>query len=174
VAQTFAVQSIPAVFAINDGKVVDQFIGAVPQAQINAFIERLAPTPSEVDTLVAAGDELSLRKALSLEPGHTAATEALARILVDRHDAAEALTLLATIPETPTARALAAEARLLESGVDVAATADTELEARLGALLERVRDDEAARQEYIDMLDALGPENPRTNEFRRALATRLF
>jgi putative thioredoxin len=173
IAQSFAVQSIPAVFAIKDGKVVDQFIGAVPQAQIDAFIAKLAPAPSEVDTLIAAGDELSLRKALSLEPGHAAATEGLARLLIDRKEPAEALTLLGTIPETATSRALAAEARLLDSGVDVHAN-DAEVEARLQALLERVRDDEAARQEYIDVLEALGPENPRTNEFRRLLAARLF
>jgi putative thioredoxin len=174
IAQSFAVQSIPAVFAIKDGKVVDQFIGAVPQDQITAFIDRLTPAPSEVDTLIAAGDELSLRKVLQLEPGHAAATEGLARLLIDRKDATDALTLLATIPETANSRALAAEARLLDSGVDVRATNDAEVEARLNGLLDRVRDDEAARQEYIDVLEALGPENPRTNEFRRALAARLF
>jgi putative thioredoxin len=174
IAQSFAVQSIPAVFAIRDGQVVDQFVGAVPQAQITAFIEKLAPAPSEVDTLVSAGDEGSLRKVLELEPGHVAATEALARHLIDRKDAAEAITLLARIPETPTARALAAEARLLESGVDVTSAAGAEVEARLNELLERVRDDEAARQEYVDVLETLGPEDPRTNAFRRALAARLF
>ncbi len=174
VAQTFAVQSIPAVFALRDGKVVDQFIGALPEAEVAAFIGRLAPPPSETDTLVAAGDEASLRRALELEPGHGAATEALARLLIDRKEAAEALEVLARIPETPTSRALAAEARLLEGGVDVAAGSDAEVEARLTALLELVRDDEAARQEYVDLLEALGPDDPRTNSFRRALATRLF
>src|SRR5579872_3233423 len=84
VAQTFQVQSIPAVFAISNGQVVDQFIGAVPEAQVAAFIGRLAPAPSEADTLVAAGDEASLRQALELEPDHAGAIEALARVLVDR------------------------------------------------------------------------------------------
>src|SRR5580658_8981879 len=55
IAQSFAVQSIPAVFAIRDGQVVDQFIGAVPEAQITAFVQKLAPPPSEAETLVAAG-----------------------------------------------------------------------------------------------------------------------
>ncbi len=88
VAQAFAVQSIPAVFALRDGQVVDQFIGALPEAQVTAFVERLAPAPSEADTLVAAGDEASLRKALELEPDHVGAIEALARLLIDRGDAA--------------------------------------------------------------------------------------
>src|ERR1700733_6892685 len=100
IAQSFAVQSIPAVFAIVDGKVADQFIGALPEQQVTAFVAGLAPAPSEADTLVAAGDEASLRAALELEPAHVAATEALARLLLDRGAAPEALTVLARIPET--------------------------------------------------------------------------
>ena len=95
VARAFNVQSIPAVFALSQGQVVDQFIGAVPEAQITAFVQRLAPAPSEADTLAAAGDEASLRKALELEPDHAGATEGLARILIDRGEPAEALALLA-------------------------------------------------------------------------------
>jgi putative thioredoxin len=174
IAQTFAVQSIPAVFALKDGSVVDQFIGALPEAQVTAFIQKLAPAASEADTLAAAGDEASLRRAVELEPGHADATVALARLLIDRRDTAEALTLLARIPETPAGRALAAEARLIDSGVDVAGRDDAAIEARLNELLDRVRDDEAARQEYVDVLETLGPDDPRTNTFRRALATRLF
>jgi putative thioredoxin len=174
ISQSFGVQSIPAVFAISDGKVVDQFIGALPEAEVNAFVQKLAPAPSEADTLVAAGDEASLRRALELEPDHAAATEALARVLIDRGEATEALATLARVPETPTARALAAEARLLESGVNVADTGSAEVEARLNELLERVRDDDAARQEFVDLLETLGADDPRTNTFRRALATRLF
>jgi putative thioredoxin len=174
VAQTFAVQSIPAVFAIHNGQVVDQFIGAVPEAQLTAFIERLAPGPSEADTLVAAGDEASLRKALELEPDHAGAIEALARLLIDRGDAADALAILARIPETDATRLLAADARLLEAGVDVSDTGRDEIAGKLDSLLEKVRDDEAARQEFVDLLEALGPSDPRTNEYRRALAARLF
>ena len=173
IAQSFAVQSNPAVFAIVDGKVADQFIGALPEAQVVAFVQKLLPALSEADTLVAAGDEASLRRALELEAGHQQATEALARILIDRSEAAEALALLARVPETAAARSLAAEARLVESGVNVAAD-DGQLDARLHALLERVRDDDAARQEFVDLLETLGAEDPRTSSFRRALATRLY
>jgi putative thioredoxin len=174
VATQFQVQSIPAVYAVKDGKVVDGFIGALPEAEVTAFVQRLAPAPSEADTLAAAGDEASLRKALGLEPDHAAATEGLARILIDRGDATEALALLQRLPESETSRALAAEARLLEAGVDVAGVDRAELEAKLNELLDRVRADEAARQEYVDLLEAMGAEDPRTNEYRRALAARLF
>ena len=81
VAQSFGAQVHPAVFAIRDGKIADQFIGALPEQQVAAFVQKLVPALSEADTLVAAGDELSLLRALELEPGHQAATEALARIL---------------------------------------------------------------------------------------------
>jgi putative thioredoxin len=174
VAQTFAVQSIPAVFAIRDGQVVDQFIGALPEAQVTAFVQRLAPAPTEADTLVAAGDEASLRRALELQPDHAGAIETLARLLIDRGEPAEALALLARIPETDATRALAADARLLEAGVDVSDSGRDEIAGKLDVLLENVRDDEAARQEFVDLLEALGPSDPRTNEYRRALATRLF
>jgi putative thioredoxin len=174
VAQQFQVQSIPAVYAVKDAQVVDGFIGAVPEAQIVAFIERLAPTPSEADMLAAAGDEVSLRKALELEPDHALATEGLARILIDRGEAPEALALLQRLPETEAGRVLAAEARLLEAGVDVAGTDRAEIEAKLNELLERVRDDDGARQEYVDLLEAMGADDPRTSEYRRALAARLF
>jgi putative thioredoxin len=174
VAQTFGVQSIPAVFAIANGQVVDQFIGALPEAQVAAFVNRLAPAPSEADTLAAAGDEASLRKALELEPGHVGATEALARILIDKGDGAAALAALGRIPETDAARAMAAEARLLLAGVDVSEAGANGIEDKLNELLERVRDDDAARQEFVDLLETMGAGDPRTNEYRRALAARLF
>jgi putative thioredoxin len=173
ISQSFAVQSIPAVFAIKDGNVVDQFIGAVPQAEVEAFVAKLTPQPSPEDQLVAAGDEASLRAALELTPDHGPATEALARLLIDRKESAEALAVLARIPESAASRALAAEARLLQGGVDVGGDGN-DIEGRLTALLDQVHDDEAARQEFVDLLETMGPDDPRTNAFRRSLATRLF
>jgi putative thioredoxin len=174
VAQAFNVKSIPAVFALSGGQVVDQFIGAVPEAQITEFVQRLAPAPSEADTLAAAGDEASLRQALELEPDHAGAIEGLARILIDGGNPAEALALLGRLPETEVSRTLAAEARLLEAGVDLSGTDRAELEAKLDGLLERVRDDDAARQEFVDLLEAMGSDDPRTKEYRRALTARLY
>ncbi len=174
IAQSFGVQSIPAVFAIHEGKVVDQFVGALPEPQVTAFVQKLLPALSEADALVAAGDEASLRQALELEPGHQGATEALAELLIGRGETADALALLARIPETQKSRTLAAQARLIDSGLNVAATDDAAVEARLHALLERVREDDSARQEFVDLLETLGPDDPRTGTFRRSLATRLY
>jgi putative thioredoxin len=89
---------------------------------------------------------------------------------VGRGDVDEALELLARVPETAEVRAVAAEARLAASGVAAAG----DVGALLDSLLERVRDDETARQEYVDLLETLGPDDPRTATYRRALASRLF
>lgn len=51
---------------------------------------------------------------------------------------------------------------------------DEDVTGLLDALLERVHDDEAARQEFVDLLETLGPDDPRTASYRRALASRLF
>jgi putative thioredoxin len=171
VSATFGVQSIPAVFALRDGKVVDQFIGAVPEATVNEFVARLAPQASEADQLVALGDEASLRRALELEPDHPGAVAGLARILIDAGQPDAALELMAKIPETPATRVLAAEARLAGQQVDVGAS---DVGPLLDSLLERARDDQAARQEFLDVLETLGPEDPRTSQYRKALAARLF
>src|SRR5690606_16774458 len=66
VAQAFRVQGIPAVYAVKDGKVVDGFVGAQPEAVVREFVGRLQPSEEEQELarLVAAGDEASLRKAL--------------------------------------------------------------------------------------------------------------
>lgn len=171
VSATFQVQSIPAVFALRDRVVVDSFVGALGEAAVAEFVGRLAPAPSEADVLVASGDEASLRRALELEPDHVGGVLALAELLAARSDSDEALALLSRVPETPEVRRVAALARL---GGETPASANGSVEDRLDGLLDRVKQDEAARQEFLDLLAALGPEDPRTARYRRALTARLF
>jgi putative thioredoxin len=171
ISGAFQVQSIPAVMAIKDRKVVDGFIGAVPRAEVEQFVARLTPQSSEADQLAAAGDEASLRSALEIEPDHRVAVVGLARILIDGGQPEEALQLLARIPETPESRQLAAEARLAQQQVEVPSEG---VDALLDGLLERVKEDEQARQEFVDLLETLGPDDPRTSQYRKALAARLF
>jgi putative thioredoxin len=168
VAAAFRVQSIPAVFAIRDKAVVDGFIGALPEAQVREWVDQLAPMPTEAELLVAQGDEASLREALALEPDNAAAIVALAEMLVERGDKDEALALLARIPESPETRRVAALAR-----TGVIADADG-FEQKLDALLPRVKGDDAARQEYVDLLEVMGAGDPRTAEYRRKLSAALF
>ena len=170
VAAAFAVQSIPAVFAVRDRQVVDSFVGAVPERTVAEFVARLAPGPSEADELVAKGDEASLRRALELEPDHPGAVVALAERLVERGQPADALELLARVPETGEARRVAALARLGAGAAD----GHDDPSTRLDDLLDRVKDDEAARREFVDLLEVLGPDDPRTPQYRKALTSRLF
>jgi putative thioredoxin len=58
-AMTYRVQGIPAVKAFRDGRMVDEFTGAVPRASVDSFLRGLLP--SEADRLAALGDEESLR-----------------------------------------------------------------------------------------------------------------
>src|SRR5918997_5373781 len=83
VSAAFRVQGIPAVYALKDGKVVDGFVGAQPKPTVEKLVESLLPTEeeAEVDRLVGAGDEASLRRALDLDPDHAGAVGALAELL---------------------------------------------------------------------------------------------
>jgi putative thioredoxin len=172
VAASFQVQSIPAVYAIRDKRVVSSFIGAQPETAVRAWLSEVAPAPTEVDLLVAAGDEASLRKALALEPGNEKAVISLSSLLVDRGDTEgkqEALQLLQRVPETPEVRHLLAEARV----GDEAAGGDGAVDAKLDELLDRVKDDPSARQEYLDLLELMG-DDPKVADYRKALTSRLF
>src|SRR3954452_4742600 len=75
IAQEFQIASIPAVKAFKDGKVVSEFIGAIPPARIEAFLNEIVP--SEADRLAESDDEESLRKAIELDPHHAGAAARL-------------------------------------------------------------------------------------------------
>ena len=171
-AAAFQVQGIPAVYALRDGKVVDGFVGAQPEPNVREFVAGLLPTEEEdaITALLAAGDEGSLRQVLALDPGHEQAVVSLAELLVKRggeEDKAEALAVLERIPESADTRRIAALARI---GVD---TRD-DITEELDGLLPRVKEDEAARQRFIDLLEVMGPDDPRTAPYRKQLTARLF
>jgi putative thioredoxin len=173
VAATFQVSSIPAVFALKDRKVVDRFVGALPEPAVREFVGALVPAPTEVEELIAVADEASLRAALELAPASDQAVIALASFLVERGeggDREEVLQLLAKIPETTEVRRIAALARV----GDEAREPSDEIAHKLDTLLDQVKADEMARQEFLDLLEVLGPEDPRTAQYRKSLATRLF
>ena len=169
VSQAFDVQSIPLVVALKDGQPVDHFLGALPEATVREFVQALLPSSeqSAVRQLIAAGDEASLRQALELDPPNEDAIVALAELLVDQGDTDEALQLLNRIPETERVRHIAARARL-------AAAPSDDYDVQLKGLLDQVKADEAARQQYIDILEVMGPDDSRTAGYRKQLTSRLF
>jgi putative thioredoxin len=169
ISQAFRVQSIPAVYALKDGQVVDGFIGAYPEQEVRRFVEALLPSEedNEIAALLAQGDEVSLRTVLEHEPGNEDAIVALGELLVERGDNDEALALLERIPETERTRKVAAAARLGAAPTD-------DHDEKLTALLGRVKTDDAARQEFLDILELMGPDDPRTAQYRRKLSAALF
>lgn len=168
-AQAFRVQSIPAVFAVHQGQVVDAFQGALPEREVAAFVAALVPTENDehLSRLVEAGDEASLEAALAIDPGHEKAIVALAHIYTARGEGERALTLLARIPETDDVRHAAAAARLSMRPAD-------DFDDRLGELLDRVKGDDDARQQFVDILELMGPDDPRTGQWRKKLTARLY
>lgn len=169
IAQAFKAQSIPAVYALKGGAVVDGFIGAYPEHEVQRFVDSLQPTEEEIaiKELLEAGDEGSLRIALSMEPANEDVIVALAEVLIGDGKNDEALALLARVPESDRTRHVAALAR-------VGSPPDDDYDAQLTALLDQVKTDDDARQKYVDLLELMGPNDPRTADYRRQLTSRLY
>jgi putative thioredoxin len=185
-AQEFQIQSIPAVKAFKDGKVVAEFIGAIPPAQIEAFLNQVVP--SEADRLAESDDEESLRKALELDPRQAKAAIGLGRLLLARGEAEEAREVLQPFPHDFIADGLAARAELSGSengaGVDqlqeaFAAwdggdpeTALEKLQSVLAGEQDRERKD-LLRRVMVAIFTELGADHPLAREHRRRLASAL-
>ncbi len=169
ISQAFQVQSIPAVYALKDGQIVDGFMGAMAEHVVQQFVDTLIPTEGEqtLAALIAEGTEGSFRAALELEPGNEDAIVGLAELLVARGEGEQALQFLARIPESDRTRVVAAKAR-------VPFVADDDHDATLEALLDEVKADEDARQRFLDILELMGPDDPRTAGYRKKLTARLF
>src|SRR4051794_35302943 len=180
-AAAYRIQSIPAVKAFRDGKVVEEFVGAVPPAEVARFIDGLLP--SEADALVAVGGEPELRRALELEPNHADAKIALARLMRERGENDAALELLANTTGSYAAEGLAARIRLEDDPelADAFAALDAgEQQRGLDALIAAIaatadsdRKDEL-RRAVVGVLDELGAEHPLARESRRKLASALY
>ena len=181
IAAAFRIQSIPAVKAFRDGRVVSEFVGAQPPPAVARFLDELLP--SEADALVEYGDEAALRRALELEPRRADASTALARILADRGERDEALSILANVAGSFAADGLAARLRLeeaqpeLRDAFEAIDAGETErgldlLIAAIGAAEDGDRED--LRRAVVGVLDELGVEHPLARESRRKLAAALY
>jgi putative thioredoxin len=157
-ATQYRIQSIPAVKAFRDGKMVSEFIGALPEPQVRAFLAKLVP--SEAARLALEGAELEssgylataedrYREALAKDANHAKALVGLARVLAERDADDEALSLLGRIPGDAEGQALRAKIGLKQAG---GATDLASLEARIVADPK----DAAARYELGRALAAQG------------------
>jgi putative thioredoxin len=181
IAQAFQIQSIPAVKAFKDGKVVDEFVGALPPAQVKAFFDGLVP--SEADGLVEAGDEASLRRAIELEPARADARVRLAIIQRRQGDTDGALETLANAQGDFTADGLAARIRLEREdrpGVNDALKAldGGDPKKAVDLLIEEIEQPDSPKDDLrrvvVGILDAFGVDHPFSRDARRRLAGALY
>jgi putative thioredoxin len=141
------VQSIPAVFAFQDGKPVDGFMGALPESRVNAFIARLigdtagdtAANLEAAEAALAAGDVNSAAQmfgeVLQDDRENAQSLAGLAKCYIKTGDLARAEQTLALVPPAKADSAPVASARAaLELARKAPATGDIEaLRAKLAA-----------------------------------------
>jgi putative thioredoxin len=131
IAGQLGIQSIPAVIAFRNGQPVDGFIGALPEGQVKAFIDRIAgpALPSgdaelvaRAETMLADGDPEAaaavFAEALKANPQSLAASIGLAKALLENGEPERARQTLALLPESaksdPKVAAIAAQLALAE------------------------------------------------------------
>jgi putative thioredoxin len=187
-AGRYEVQGIPAVKAFRDGEVVDEFVGAVPPAKVEAFFDSLVV--SRADELLAAGDELSLREAAELDPRRADLAVALGRARLARGAVDEALEAVEGHPEDFAAQGIAARARLGRAGIGEEAFAALdrgEREAALDGLLDELTARAAAngygeapedardllRRAIVGILSEGDQADPSARDYRRRLSAAL-
>lgn len=191
-AGQFGVQSIPTVIAFRDGRPVDGFVGAIPEAMVNEFVEKILPSEADHDARAALEEELEgdlgdaeakYRAALEADPNNREARLGLGRVLAETDRDVEAREALAPLLSDP-------DAERVLAGLDVRSWASTSepgtlasarrlaaqgryreaLDGMLGAL----KDDADARTAMLVVFTVLGDDDPIVAEYRRKLANALF
>jgi putative thioredoxin len=108
ISAALQIRSIPLVVLFIGGRPVDQFMGALPEAQVRAFLDKhIGERVSEAEALRreaaeapdATAAEAMLRDALSLEPGNAEVALDLAARLVDRGALDDATKRLEGVPQ---------------------------------------------------------------------------
>jgi putative thioredoxin len=168
VAGQLGVRSIPAVYAFDQGRPVDGFMGAVPESQIKLFVDRLAGGAAPEEDIEAlldqAAESLSLgdmggaaqsyAAALQMDPANTKAIAGMARLYLAAGDAEQARALLAMAPPE---KANDAEIASVRAALELAATAGKSGDT--GELALKVAtnpDDLQARYDLAEALSARG------------------
>ena len=164
------IQSIPAVIAFVNGQPADGFLGALPESQVTAFVERLIKDRvggEEKDLLKAADAALAdgdpahaadlYAKVLQDDAGNTHALAGLARAYVETGALEQAKQMLALVPEAKRNEAPVAAARaaleLAEQATSLGPVAELEQKVAANPL------DHQARYDLALALNAKGRRN---------------
>ena len=176
IAAAFQIRSVPTVFLIKDGQIVDGFPGAMPEGQLREFLTQHGVVPAEASAveeeiqalpLDPQAEVAALREAISAEPDKDELKLDLALALLKIGATGEAGPLLDNLPANLATddRAIRARARLdFAAALQDAPAADVlaarvqadgnDLEARylLGIQHLLAGEDEAALEQFIEML----------------------
>jgi len=167
VAGQLGVRSIPAVYAFDQGRPVDGFMGVIPESQIKLFIDRLAGASmeQEVEPLLeqaaeslklgdAGGAAQSYAAALQLDPANPKAIAGMARVFLGAGDTDQARAVLDMLPPEKANDPDIAGVRAALELADGAADAGDH--AELGAKVAADPNDLQARFDLAEALSARG------------------
>jgi len=182
-SQAFRVQSIPNVIAFKDGRAVSQFVGAQPESQIRAFIEKLLPSQMEAalknaEDLLAAGNLDDAERQLAViksDPSIAARIEAvrqgIAYARAGDQGPAEA-ELRAKLEANPADH----ETRLALAGVYAGQRRYQEAMDELLEILKRAKNwrEGEARKQLLSLFTLASSQPALVAEYRRKLASAMF
>lgn len=163
IAGQLGVQSIPAVFAFKNGRPVDGFMGALPEAQVRAFIERVAGKEAfagsgleTAQAALAAGDVQSAAEGfaavLQQDNGNEEAIAGLARCYIATGDLDHASQVLAL---TPPAKQNAASIVSAKAALELARKSEESAKIDTSALTAELAKNPANHQARFDLAMAL-------------------
>jgi putative thioredoxin len=172
------IQSIPAVIAFVGGQPADGFMGALPESQVNAFIEKLTkgvpaigePNISDIlkeaEAVLAEGDPAGAAQiyaeALALDATNIAALAGLAKCYLTTDAIEQAKQTLAMVPESkrndPAVKAVQAAIDLAEQAQSVGPVTELEKKVATNPL------DHQARFDLATALNALGKRREATDQ----------
>ena len=166
------IQSIPAVIAFVDGRPADGFMGAIPESQVNAFIDKLSKSMpgsgeasiaeilKEAETLLAEGDPAGAAQvyaeALSVDATNIAALAGLAKCYVTTGAVDQAKQTLAMVPES---RRNDAAVKAVQAAIDLAEQAKSV--GPIGELEQKVEANPLDHQARFDLATALNAAGKR-------------
>src|SRR5262252_1378251 len=182
-SQAFRIQSIPNVIAFKDGRAVSQFVGAQPESQVRAFIEKLLPSQMEealknAEALLAAGNVDDAERQLAViksDPSIAARIEAvrqgIAYARAGDQGPAEA-ELRAKLEANPADH----ETRLALAGIYASQRHYQEAMDELLEILKRAKNwrEGEARKQLISLFTLASSQPALVAEYRRKLASAMF
>jgi putative thioredoxin len=170
------IQSIPAVIAFVNGQPADGFMGAVPESQLTAFIDKLsagmpgepnvADILKEAEAVLAEGDPATAAQmyaeVLAADPTNIAALAGLAKCYLTTGAIEQATQTLAMVPESkrndPGVKAVQAALELAEQAKTVGPIAELEQKVTANPL------DHQARFDLATALNASGKRGEATQQ----------